>query len=317
MVDFKHGDFIVVAHSTGEVNASCDSSEPDALKKIHQIARRLAANSKEKLAVSTSSRIDSFRDLPGSYKKVTEINLLRLYFEERKYFEASDLLQFQSDNAPKTSKFLASWERMLRKAEPDLIDEFLSNIFEIIPQNFVPAEAKHLVLDFCNTLRRIAVENQIEWESIETGESGLQEIIEQAESIADWQIQLKKWVSRYIQAVKSNRSPEISLAIQKALVYIKSNFTRELSQEEVAAHVGVNKSYLSRVFPEYTGEHFSDFLQRLRIERAKELLRSTNDHIYEIASQVGFWNPRYFSKIFHEVVGVTPADYRRKNNKKP
>jgi YesN/AraC family two-component response regulator len=200
---------------------------------------------------------------------------------------------------------------MLRKAEPDSIYDFINNVFEKLPQYLVPVEARHLTLNFVNILRRIAVENQIQWEALVTGGFDLDEIIEQAESITDWQIQLKKLVSLYIQALKANRSPIIYLAIQKALIFIQANFTRELSQEEVAAHVGVNKSYLSRVFPEYTGEHFSDYLQRLRIERAKELLRFTNDRIYEIASQVGFWNPRYFSRIFHEAVGVTPADYRR------
>ncbi len=99
--------------------------------------------------------------------------------------------------------------------------------------------------------------------------------------------------------------------IRKALVYIQSNFTRDLTLEEVAAHVGVSKSYLSRIFPEYAGKHFCSYLQQLRIERAKELLRFTDDHIYEIASKVGFWNSRYFGKVFRDMVGMTPADYRR------
>lgn len=313
LVDFKRGDFIVIAHSTGEANGSCEISEPDAVKKLHQIAHRLAINSKKKRATSASSKIDSFRDLPGSFKEVSELNLLRLYYGER-YMKADDLLQFQPGNPAKITELLLAWERMLRKAEPDLTSVFLSNVFEKLPQSLVPVEARNLTLDFVNILRRIAVENQIQWEALETGELDFYEIIVQAESITDWHIQLKKLVNLYIQAVKANRSPQVYLAIQKALVYIQSNFTRELSQEEVAAHVGINKSYLSRVFPEYTGERFSDYLQRLRIERAKELLRFTNDHIYEIASQVGYWNPRYFSKIFQEAVGVTPADYRRDMN---
>ncbi|MCL6592023.1 MAG: response regulator [Firmicutes bacterium] len=310
LVKLKYGDFIVVAYSAGEVNSSSAIPESDAIKKLHQIAERLA-NIKEKPAASVSSKVDSFRNLPGNFKEVSELNLLRLYYGVGRYIKAEDLLRFQLGDPTTITELKLTWERALRKAEPDSIYDFIDNVFERLPQNFVPVEARHLILDFVNTLRRIAVENQIQWETLETGKSDLYEIIEQAESITDWQIQLKKLVSLYIQALKANRSPETYLAIQKALIFIQSNFTRELSQEEVAAHVGVNKSYLSRIFPEYTGEHFSDYLQRLRIERAKELLRFTNDHIYEIASQVGFWNPRYFSRIFHEAVGVTPADYRR------
>jgi two-component system response regulator YesN len=314
LVDFKRGDFIVIAHSTGEADGSCENSETGDVKKLHQIARRLAGDSTKKRSTSASSKVDSFSDLPGSFTEVSELNLLRLYYGEGKYFEAGDLLQFQPENPQKITELLLTWERLLRRAEPDPIYDFLNNVFEKLPQYLVPVEARHVTLDFVNSLRRIAIENQIQWETLETGEFNLYEMIEQAGSITDWQIQLKKLVTLYIQALKANRSPQISCAIQKALVYIQSNFTRELSQEEVAVHVGVNKSYLSRVFPEFTGEHFSDYLQRLRIERAKELLRFTNDHIYEIASQVGFCNSRYFSKIFHEAVGVTPADYRRVKN---
>ncbi|HEY8463112.1 MAG TPA: helix-turn-helix domain-containing protein [Bacillota bacterium] len=116
---------------------------------------------------------------------------------------------------------------------------------------------------------------------------------------------------------RSARSPLVNgltpaaVTVRKALVYMQLNFSRDLSLKEVSDHVGVSKSYLSRIFPEYAGEHFSSYLQRLRLERAKELLRYTNDRIYEIASQVGFWNSRYFSKVFQEAVGLTPADYRR------
>ena len=305
---------MVVVYSTSEANSSCEILEPGAVKKLHQIARRLAMNAQEKRVTSASSKVDSFWNLPGSFKEVSELNLLRLYYREERYIKVDDLLQIQPGNPVKINELLLTWERMLRKAEPDLLSDFLNKVFEELPQYLVPVEARHLILDFVNTLRRIAVENQIQWEALEIGEFDLYEIIEQAESIIDWQIQLKKLVNLYIQTLKANRSPQVYLAIQKALIFIQSNFARELSQEEVAAHAGVNKSYLSRVFPEYTGEHFSDYLQRLRIERAKELLRFTNDRIYEIASQVGFWNSRYFSKIFHEVVGVTPADYRRDKN---
>jgi two-component system response regulator YesN len=314
LVDLKRGNFIVVAYSAGEENGIGEIPEPGAVKKLHQIACRLAANLKEKRTTSASPKVDSFLDLPGSFKEVSELNLLRLYDKEGRYVRADDLLQFQPENPAKINELLLTWERMLRKAEPDSIDDFLNNVFEKLPQYLVPVEARHLTMDFVNTLRRIAVENQIQWEALENGEFNFYEIFEQAESITDWKIQLEKLVSRYIQTLKANRCPQVSSAIQKALIFIQSNFTRELSQEEVAAHVGINKSYLSRVFPEYTGERFSDYLQRLRIERAKELLKFTNDHIYEIASQVGYWNPRYFSKIFQEAVGVTPADYRRDKN---
>ncbi len=122
---------------------------------------------------------------------------------------------------------------------------------------------------------------------------------------------IEKPVAHYIQSTRSITQPQGSQTIRKALAFIQANFTRDLALEEVASHAGVSKSYLSRVFPEYAGKHFCSYLQQLRIERAKELLRLTDDHIYEIAFKVGFWNSRYFCKVFRDTVGMTPADYRR------
>lgn len=122
---------------------------------------------------------------------------------------------------------------------------------------------------------------------------------------------IEKLGVHYPQSTGPITQPHGSQTIRKAMAFIQANFTRDLTLEEVASHVGVSKSYLSRVFPEYVGKHFCSYLQQLRIERAKELLRLTDDHIYEIASKVGFWNSRYFCKVFRDMVGMTPADYRR------
>lgn len=109
----------------------------------------------------------------------------------------------------------------------------------------------------------------------------------------------------------ANEIPQGPLPVRKAIQFIQSNFAKGISLADVAAQAGVSKSYLCRVFPEYTGEHFTNYLNRLRIERAMELLWFTSDHIYEIAAQVGFWNSRYFSKVFHDMTGMTPAEYRK------
>jgi two-component system response regulator YesN len=207
---------------------------------------------------------------------------------------------------------MAAWEQVLREVDPNAIHDFLDNVFQdILPNHFSPNAARQLVLDFIHILRQVSFEYQLRWEEFGNQKPDLPKLLEQAETLRDWQIQIEKLVTDYIQSVKVNTYPQASLTIRKALTFIQSNFTRDLSLDEVARSAGVSKSYLCRVFPEYTGEHFSDYLQRIRIERAKELLRFTNDHIYEIASKVGFWNSRYFSKVFHEIVGTSPADYRR------
>lgn len=118
-------------------------------------------------------------------------------------------------------------------------------------------------------------------------------------------------ILKKIHRLKATNCPQGPLPFRKALSYIHANFTKDLSLAEIATHTGVSKSHLCRIFAKYAGEHFNTYLQRLRIERAKELLCFSDEHIYEIAVKVGFWDSRYFSKIFRDFTGLSPSEYRR------
>lgn len=306
IINFKQSDFIVIANRIGETLA------PEVMAILQRVAGRLALDSTEKRTISVSSKLCSFHDLPGYFREVREVNLLRFYYQEGRYIPASDLLNLQQTDHSWIPQLLSTWESMLRGIEEEALRVFINNLFiETIPTSLCPEEAGKLVLELINTLYRVSFEYQIRWEGVEDRITNLAELLYQAKSVRDWQILVEELVAHYIQSAQAVIQPQGSLIIRKALVYIQSNFTRDLTLKEVAGHVGVSKSYLSRIFPEYAGKHFCSYLQQLRIERAKELLRFTDDHIYEIASKVGFWNSRYFGKVFRDMVGMTPADYRR------
>jgi len=74
----------------------------------------------------------------------------------------------------------------------------------------------------------------------------------------------------------------------------------------------MNPSYLSYFFKEQTGENFIDYLNKVRIEKAKELLKDSSMSLSEIASQVGYSNAGYFNRIFKKIVGITPGQYRNR-----
>jgi AraC-like DNA-binding protein len=93
--------------------------------------------------------------------------------------------------------------------------------------------------------------------------------------------------------------------------YIRKNFTEKITLEEVAAEVSLSPTYFSRIFKEEAGQSFKSFLNNLRITEAKNMLRETDITLIEIASQVGFEDQSYFSRVFRNIVGVSPGRYRR------
>lgn len=92
--------------------------------------------------------------------------------------------------------------------------------------------------------------------------------------------------------------------------YIDQNYDKELSLESLAEHVHLSASYLSKLFKRELGQNISSYIQSVRIERAKVLLRTTNQKTYEIAEAVGIYDPVYFSKLFKKVTGKKPKDFR-------
>jgi AraC-like DNA-binding protein len=111
----------------------------------------------------------------------------------------------------------------------------------------------------------------------------------------------------------SSRLPQpTGLLVKQACAYIQQNYTRPFSLEELSETIGVSKSYLSRIFKMDAGISLWDYLNRYRIQKAKELLLITDESVGAIAGEVGYEDVSYFSRVFHEIAGCSPRAYRQR-----
>lgn len=96
----------------------------------------------------------------------------------------------------------------------------------------------------------------------------------------------------------------------KALEYMKQNYMNvNMSLNMVCAYLSVSTSYFSTIFKNYTGETFVESLTKIRMEKAKSLFETTNMKNYEVALEVGYSDPHYFSSTFKKHTGMTPSEY--------
>lgn len=95
------------------------------------------------------------------------------------------------------------------------------------------------------------------------------------------------------------------------LHYIQLNYHENLKLETIAPIFGYNSSYLGKLFTKKTGDSFNTYLDKVRIEQAKELLRNPELKVYEVAERVGYRNVDYFHKKFKKNIGNSPAEYRK------
>ncbi|MGO2084021.1 response regulator transcription factor [Vagococcus sp.] len=99
--------------------------------------------------------------------------------------------------------------------------------------------------------------------------------------------------------------------ICKALTYIEQNFNEDLTLNDIANYVHLSPQYFSRYFKKKMKISYIDYLNQLRIQSAKALLKETNLPIYRIASDLGFADANYFSRVFVKYEGDTPTVYRK------
>jgi AraC-like DNA-binding protein/ligand-binding sensor protein len=99
-------------------------------------------------------------------------------------------------------------------------------------------------------------------------------------------------------------------ALRKAERFIWENYTRKISLKEIADVSGLSAPYFSTVFKDEMGENLSNYLNRLRIEKASAMLRETEFPINEISEACGFEDQSWFSKVFKNYTGFSPCKYR-------
>lgn len=99
-----------------------------------------------------------------------------------------------------------------------------------------------------------------------------------------------------------------------ALDYISQNYNKDLKLTDVAKAVYISTGYLSRIFKSETGYSFKEWVNRIRIEKAKELILNSDLKYYEIAELVGYKDYKYFSAYFSKLCGVSAKEYKVLNN---
>lgn len=103
------------------------------------------------------------------------------------------------------------------------------------------------------------------------------------------------------------QSDDIMARLQR---YIENNYMKKLTLIEIAGAIHANRSYISRLYKQKTGVNLFDAINRLKIEKAKEMLKS-GLKVYETAEKLGFDDVAYFSKVFKKSEGVSPKDFAK------
>lgn len=124
--------------------------------------------------------------------------------------------------------------------------------------------------------------------------------------------EMKAWmqntIKHWVGSIPVTHTPRQVVSQIKA--YILENYAGNVSLDTVAEHVFLSSVYVSRLFKQETGENYTDFITRVRIDKACELLKRPDILVADVGQRVGYPNPRYFYRVFKNITGDTPSTYR-------
>jgi two-component system response regulator YesN len=136
----------------------------------------------------------------------------------------------------------------------------------------------------------------------------------------DNQEDLCAWIStaldEFIEMVYSHQDARKVTQIRPAINYIDANYDKPITLADIAKASYLSVSRLAHIFKEQMGITLIDYLTSVRIERAKQLLLATEQNCTEICFQVGYNNQSYFTRTFKELVGMTPRQFRVRNQRR-
>jgi two-component system, response regulator YesN len=202
--------------------------------------------------------------------------------------------------------------RSLKLGTEEELTEAISHIFdELMGASCTIQDVQVYLLEVVTTILRSAQESGIEIEALFGAGSQLHAEIFKFSGLQEakaWLQEISLTIRKHIASSRQHAYKDI---VEKALQYTREHYANsELSLQKLCMQLHISTGYFSAVFKREVKMTYVQYVMQLRMETAKELLRSSDLKAFEIAERVGFADPNYFSFCFKKQVGISPKEYR-------
>jgi two-component system response regulator YesN len=268
------------------------------------------------VTIAVSSEASGPMQLPQKFKECREALEHKFYLGSNSIIFHSDVSSFfKYEDHSMLEKLQKSLLEGVKSGNVELVKEKLGDIFNYI-KSLDPVGKDFVKNFYWNTISsinniRMSIPNMDSEKKVEGRQlSGLYSLIEKCANMDELNSILEEAAMSVTVKVNNYNNKSIKLILRKAVEYIQAHFSEQVTLNEVAVHTYVSTYYISRMFKRELGKNFVDYLNEIRIEKAKELLKDVRYKTYEVAESVGIPDAHYFSRLFKKYVGVTPTEYR-------
>lgn len=263
--------------------------------------------------ISIGSAVNLAENLHKSYEEAiscSEYLLLLGYNNVLFYDDVASSFQGDSEGFEVE---LEEFERLLLQKNLNDINSYISEVFKSIKSSLraKPKDIRNLSVRMILALRKVSNELNVEDYNINKYLNDIILYIQQEETLDMLEIRIKEEARELIMKIKN---VEYTPVVQQILNFINDNYGEKHSLKILAQKYNMNTSYLGQIFAKEIGCSFSDYINKVKNEKAKEMLLNTNMKINDIAKSIGFEDTSYFYKKFKGYFGISPHEMR--NSKK-
>lgn len=286
---------------------------------LNQLCYKLAKELIENLLIYL--KLSSNVGIGGMKVGIQEIN--NSYLESHRALEAAEYQEmnkvFTFDEVhgkeePEQYHYPFEILKEIHSAVHDKEYEHLLEVWEKYEQKIVMERTPlYIVQNICISIINVLMINYYSDDQLKQNTLTMTEIVANihvqpsTKDLSNWMRgKLKEWQGQMKEELSGKKSHKLIRGVKD---YVCNYYDQEITLAEIAESLYVNRNYLSQLFKKVTGESFVTYLNKFRIEKAKEKLREQHYMVYEVSEMVGYQNPTYFSQVFKSITGVSPSDF--------
>ena len=316
----KEQDFCVVFQDEANVTTilTADESEYYLEKRMNILLGGIQNYLMQHLQIHTMAvvgkSVGDLKDIVRSYENILSAREYQFLFEEDSIMYGKEFYNRKEGGLVDTVRWS---ERIIASIKQNNEDQLLRDIKEFFLAMKKAYTAKNRMVAYVQgvilTVLEVVEEIPQEGKGVLKKEQELLEFLGGNTKIEDMEHAVREFCLSAARAIAAGRENMGQVQAVKAMDYIEKNYQDpNISLNSVCRYLAMSTSYFSVVFKGQTGITFIEALTRKRMEKAKELLETTDMKTYQIAEEVGYSDPHYFGSTFKKYVGETPKEYAKK-----
>lgn len=308
IINIKSSLYIVMNYGENEkkqIEAAC-------LKVLEYFKQRISIGEKIEITIALGKEVKDLKDIAESFKSA------QLLIEDRIIRGTGKIIEIHGIETDKTEleelyyhfskKFIKAVELLNIEEIKKVVSSFKKDISF---KNIRGAELKALINEIGNIYNVTMKRNNIKIDFVSEDFENLRNLIEDCSSTETLFNELLEYFTSSLNVLEGDKSHNNLRQIGEAKKYIEENYMKNITLEDLGAYLGFNPSYFSSLFKKETGTSFIEYLSKVRVEKAKDLLRESDLRIQDICLMVGYNDVKYFAKSFIKHTGLKPNEYRK------